>query len=33
MEFLQSLLAPRLQNVETSAIRELFKVLDRKSVV
>ena len=27
MEFLQSLLAPRLQNVETSAIRELFKVL------
>jgi len=33
MEFLQSLLAPRLQNVETSAIRELFKVLGKPGLI
>lgn len=33
MEFLQSPLAPRLQNVETSAIRELFKVLGKPGLV
>ncbi len=33
MDFLQSLLAPRLQNVETSAIRELFKVLGKPGLI